>query len=157
MNAARIASSALAAVGLVILALGFFLLQRRQAQIRRWKPVDAQVIRAWMEEQSGDESTTYSANYELTYTVDGKPMRSAARSEDIFLVSADRVQARLARHAPGTHGVVFVNPDNPSQVRLNFQSNAQTLALPLWVMLPGFSLLLFAFSIWLIGTPGIDW
>ena len=131
--------------------------QKRLGYIEKWKRVDAQVGRAWMEEESGDESTSYTANYELSYTVDGKALRVFLRSEDPLLVSAEVVQARLARHAPGTRGEIFVDPDNPSEARLNLGRNAVTLGWPLWLLLGGGSMLLIAISLWLMGTPGVVW
>ena len=110
-----------------------------------------------MEEKSDEESTSYSANYEVGYTVDGKTLRASVRSEDPFLNGAAVVQARLARHAPGTRGEIFVNPDNPSEARLNLGRNAVTLGWPLWLLLGGGSMLLIAASLWLMGTPGVEW
>jgi hypothetical protein len=157
MNAVRTASAIVSAVGLVTLAIAWFAFQSRLGQIRNWKPVNAQVSRAWMEENQGSESTSYSAHYELTYIVDGKTIRAAAKSEDPLLVGPDLVQARIARHAPGTQGVVYVHPDDPSKVRLNLGKNSATLGMPLWLLLAGASLLLFAVSLWLMGTPAVDW
>jgi hypothetical protein len=106
---------------------------------------------------AGEESTSYSAHYELTYTVDGKSMRSTARSEDVLLGGPEPVQTRLNRHSPGTHGVAYVNPNDPSQVRLDLGKNINVIALPLWLSLVGGSLLLIGISLWFMGTPTVFW
>lgn len=161
MNAARTAAAITAGAGLILLAIGFYLFRNRVVSIRTWQPVEAQVVRSWMEEhETGDSterSTSYSAHYELAYTVNGESMRSTARSQTVFSASSGEVQARLDRHSAGTRGVVHVNPDNPSQISLNMGMNAATLALPLWMMLPGASLLLFAIALWFLGTPAPFW
>ena len=54
------------------------------------------------------EGVSYTANYELTYTFNGKPLSYTARSNDPLLTSNDVVQARLALHSPGTRGLVYV-------------------------------------------------
>lgn len=159
MNAARTASVIVAATGLATLASGFFLLQKRLELIRKWKPVDAQVVGASLEQRTqGDttnHSTSYWARYELAYTVDGKILHATARSDSDLVPSM--VQAKLARHAPGTRGVVYVNPDNLTQVQLNLGRNMATLAPALWVLLAATFLLLVGTSLWFIGTPAIFW
>jgi hypothetical protein len=162
MNALRLASAIVAAVGFLTLMVGALMLRNRLEAIRKWQPVEAEVTRAWMEEHrggsdTGEDSISYSANYELAYAFGGKPIRSAARSNDPLLTSSEVVQARIARHSPGTRGLVYMNPDDPSQVRLNLGPNAVTLGWPLWVLTAGASLLLFAGSFWLMGTPGVEW
>jgi hypothetical protein len=162
MNALRLASAIVAAVGFVTVIVAGLMLHNRLEAIRKWKPVEAEVTRAWMEEHrggsdTGEDSIRYSANYELAYTFGGKPIRSTARSNDPLLTSSDTVQGRIARHRAGTRGLVYVNPDDPSQVRLNLGRNAVTLGWPLWVLTAGVSLMLFAGSFWLMGTPGVEW
>lgn len=158
----RIASASVFVAALITLGIAFVMLQNRLATIRKWKPVNAQVTRAWMEEHksTGDDGSdvfSYSANYELTYDIEGKSIRSTARSNDPLLTDAAAVQPRLARHAPGTRGIVHVNPDDPAQMRLNLGKNVVTLGLPMWLLLAGVSLLLFAVSFWFMGTPAVKW
>jgi hypothetical protein len=157
MTALRTASAIVIATGIVTLGAAFFLIQNRLARVRRWKAVDAEVVRAWMEENPGEENAGYTAHYELAYRVDGKPLRTTARSGDFLVVDRERMQARLDRHAPGTHGSIYVNPDDPSQVSLNLGRNAATFGAPLWVALAGAALLLIGVSLWLMGTPGTAW
>jgi hypothetical protein len=157
MTALRTASAIVAAAGSVTLAGAFFLFQNRLAQVRKWKALDAEVIRAWLEETTAEESTSYTANYELAYSVDGKPVRARARSQDFVSVDREQVQARLARHAPGTRGTIYVNPGDPTKVRLNLGRNAATFGAPLWLLLAGSATLLIGVSLWLMGTPGAVW
>jgi hypothetical protein len=162
MTGLRIASLIVAGVGLVTVAVALVMLQQRLGAIRNFKPVEARVIRAWIEQKKqtaddGSDSISYSANYELAYDFGGQPRRFTARSNDPLLTSADIVQARIARHAPGTRGLVFVNPDNPSDARLNLGRNAVTLGWPLVVLVAGAALMLFAISFWMMGTPGGEW
>jgi hypothetical protein len=161
VNALRTASSIVIATGLISLAVAALLSRRRLETFRTWKPVEVQVIRNWMETHvsgvAGEESTSYSAHYELAYTVDGKSMRSTARSEDVFLGGPELVQTRLNRHSPGRHGLAYVNPNNPSEVRLDLGRNINVIALPLWLFLAGGSLLLIGLSLWFMGTPTVFW
>ena len=161
MNAVRTASIIVTAAGLIALSVGFFLLQKREELIRTWKPFDAQVLKASIEERTdGDatnQATSYWARYELTYTVDGKIVHAIARSDDELLSDPVTVRSKLARHAPGTRGTVYVNPDHPSEVRLNLGRNAATFAPALWVLLAAVFLLLIGTSLWFIGTPAIFW
>jgi hypothetical protein len=161
MTALRIASAIVGASGAVTLCVGFLLARSRMEMIRTWRPVQVEVIRNWMETHEagagGEESTSYSAHYELAYTVDGKSIRSTARSEDAFLAGPERVQMRLNRHSAGTAGVAYVNPDNPTQVRLDNRKNVGVVALPLWLLVAGGSLSLIGLSLWLMGTPTVIW
>ena len=152
----RIAAVSVGVAALVLLVLGVFFLQKRLTMIRTWRPVMAQVTKATLAEQSGPESTSYSADYELSYIVDGKTLHTSARSND-SLGTPEAKQQRIARHAPGSQGLIHVNPDDASQIRLNLGNNAVTLALPLWMLLCAGSLLLFAISFWLMGTPKAGW
>jgi len=93
----------------------------------------------------------------LTYTVDGKIMHATARSDDELFGDNVMVQAKLVRHAAGTRGTVYINPDNPTQVRLNLGRNVVTFAPALWVLLAAVLLLLIGTSLWFIGTPAIFW
>jgi hypothetical protein len=161
MNALKIASTIVAASGAVTLCVALLLLRSRLEMIRTWKPIEVQVIRGWMgtkQAGSGDEeSTSYSANYELAYIVDGKSIRSTVRSEDAFLAGPDQVQMRLNRHSTGTSGVAYVNPADPGQLRLDLPKNVNAIALPLWLLLSASSLLLIGLSLWLMGTPSVSW
>lgn len=161
MNAARTASAIVGVSGAVILCVAFLLARSRLEIIRTWKPVDVQVIRSWMETHQagagGEESTSYSANYELAYAVEGKSIRSTARSEDVFLTGPEEVQRRLKLHGPGTPGVAYVNPSDPSQVRLDLGKTVRIIAAPLWLLLAGVSLWLIGLSLWFIGTPMMYW
>ncbi len=129
--------------------------------IRTWKPVEVEVIRNWMETHEagagGEESTSYSAHYELAYTVDGKTIRSTARSEDAFLGGPQPVQTRLSRLRAGTRGVAYVNPNDPSKVRPDLDKNINIIALPLWLLVVGVSQLLIGLSLWFMGTPTVFW
>lgn len=129
--------------------------------IRTWKPVEVRVVRNWMETHVagavGEESTSYSAHYELAYTIDGKSIRSTARSEDVFLGGPQPVQIRLSRHSPGTRGVAYVNPNDPSKVRLDLDKNINIIALPLWLLVAGASQFLIGLSLWFMGTPAVFW
>jgi hypothetical protein len=161
MNALRIVSAVLAILGFVTVAISFLKLQNRMGTVRRSRPVEAQVLRAWMQEKtvSSDDGSTvvYSANYELAYNIDGTLRTATARSNDPFLTSRKAVESRLARHAAGSRGMVHVDPENPSQVHLNLGTNAVTLGLPLWSLVAGVATLLLAISFWFMGTPGQEW
>jgi hypothetical protein len=161
VSAARIAAVIVGTAGVVALVMAYTLLQSRVEMIRKWKPVEARVLRAWMEQRksgnSGEEFTAYSARYQLAYAVDGKSITSEAKSDDQFIVQPDQVQKRLDRHGVGTRGTVYVNPDDPNQVRLNLAMDVHTLAASLWVGLAGISLLLIGASLWLMGTPKVLW
>jgi hypothetical protein len=161
MNPLRAAAAIVASTGLVTLGIGYFLLQDRLATVRKWRPVDAQVIRTWLNaRQSGDtgnQSISYIAHYELAYTVDGQSIRSNALSEDEFFGEAGLAQRRLDRHGPGTRGLVHVNPNDPKQVRLNLGRNVHTLGLSLWLVLAAVFLFMIGASLWLMGAPTISW
>lgn len=157
MNVARTAATIVATGGLITLAIASLLFWSRIEQMRQWTPVEAKVIRCWVDQRQSDDSTEYSANYEVSYVAGGKTVRSTVRSESSLQASRELVQDRLDRHRPGTSGLIYVNPADPSQARLNLGMNAGTLALPLWLLLPGASLLLFAISLWFIGTPAVSW
>jgi len=105
----------------------------------------------------GEESMSYSAWYELAYTVDGKSIHSRARSEDVFLAGPEAVQVRIQRHSAGTRGAAYLNPNDPSQVRLDLGKNVRVMALPLWLLLAGASLSLIGLSLWFMGTPTVFW
>ena len=161
MRALRIAASIVAAFAIVTLCAAFVLWRSRLEISRTWKPVEVQVIRNWMEtRQAGaadEESTSYSAHYELAYTINGRSIRAPALSEDVFVGGPEPVQMRLSRHAAGTHGVAYVNLNNPNQVRLNLGNNANVFALPLWLLLAGAFQLLIGLSLWFMGTPTVFW
>lgn len=158
MGALRAAAAIVAATGLVVLVIAFLVLQSRLAMIRTWRPVTAQVVRSSMEQRSSadDSGTHYFALYELNYVVDGRALHKTARS-DISFTTPAAIQERIARHAPGTQGVIYVNPADPSQTRLNLGKNAITLGLPLWLMLGGVAGVLIGFSLWWMGSPGHLW
>src|SRR5208283_4595812 len=107
MNALRTASTIVVAAGVVTLCVAFLLSRSRLEMVRTWKPVEVQVVRNWMETHeagaSGEESTSYIAHYELSYTVDGKLIHATAHSQDAFLEGPEQVQIRLNRHAAGSH------------------------------------------------------
>jgi Protein of unknown function (DUF3592) len=155
------AAAIVVAFGLVILCAALILARSRLEMIRTWKPVEVQVIRNWMETHEagvgGEESTSYSAHYELAYTIEGRSIRAAARSEDVFLDGPQPVQTRLSRHTAGTRGVAYVNPSDPDTVRFDLGNNVNIIALPLWLVVAGFTLLLIGLSLWLMATPTVFW
>jgi hypothetical protein len=156
MSALRTASAIVGGVGVILLFIGVYLLQNRLAIIHTWRPVNARVTGGSVETQESVESTSYRARWELAYVLDGNPIRTIVPAPGSEL-ELETAQHRLARHPPGSQALIHVNPNDPAQVRLNVGVNVVTLAAPLWFLLGSMSLLMFALSLWLMGTPGVTW
>jgi len=156
MNALRTASAIVGGVGLILLFIGIYLLQNRLVIIRTWQPVTAQITGGSVEAQQGNDSTSYIARWDLAYVPDGKPFRTTVQAPDSEL-KLENAQPMLARHPPGSQGLIHVDPNDPTQVRLDLGKNVVTLGACLWFFLCSMSLLLFALSFWLMGTPGVTW
>lgn len=48
-----------------------------------------------------------------------------------------------------------MNPNDPSQARLDLGKKIGIIALPLWLLLAGVSLSLTGLSLWFMGTPTV--
>jgi hypothetical protein len=150
------ASAIIGAAGIIALIVGVYLLQNRLAMVRAWQPVDAEVMGGSVQTEETVDSTSYIARWDLAYEYHGNAFRTTVRARSYELRS-ENAQRTLARHPPGSHALIHVDPSDPAQVRLDLGMNVATLAMPLWFILGAASLMMFALSFWLMGTPGLVW
>jgi hypothetical protein len=120
-------------------SLSFFsemLCERKQTEAE----ILAVEVEAFQNQDEGQTFTTYRANYRVRWQAGGRAFQIPLLGD---LVSA----------SAGTAGVAYINPNDPSQVRLDLRKNVNAVALPLWLLVAGASLLLLGLSLWLMGTP----
>ena len=145
-----------AAVGLLVLVVAVYFLQRRLAIIHTWLPVQAQVLRSAMEVTESTEGSSAVPAYELAYVVNGEAIRRKATS-NASIDTAEAARQRLANHPAGSSGIVYVNPTNPSELRLNVGRNAVTFFIPVLLLATAGFLFLMAIAFWMMGASGDVW
>ena len=85
---------------------------------RQWMTVPCRVLSSEVKSHSDSDGTTYSAEIAYAYQVGGKEYRSN-RYRFLRMSSSRREANVVARYAPGSKSVCFVNPKNPSEAVLD--------------------------------------
>lgn len=114
--------------GLPFFAVGVFMLWSIASNIaewqdmKAWEPVQAHILNGGYESRSGDDSTTYKAFAEYTYTYGGQQYhgdRAAISKMADNIGDFNRELGRRLENAQGREMQVFVNPADPAQSIVN--------------------------------------
>jgi len=117
-DAFRPVGSIFTAVGLILLAVGGWLANRQYTIMHSWPSAEAAVTRSRVTHSRGRHGSTYQAEMEFRYTVDGKAFETPSGpgySTSDYLAMKHMADA----YAPGTRHIIRCNPSDPNDIRMN--------------------------------------
>jgi Protein of unknown function (DUF3592) len=126
----------LRSIGLVLLAVGFFLLVnglyagvQKYKRIGQWAPVDAKVLDFnVVNEATGRVNNGYRAHFTFEYEVQGRKLVGWAQSDHSGSYSSEL--SDWIQYLPGSHQLIRYNPGQPQEITID-DLNARSFREPL--------------------------
>ena len=145
-------------VGGAALLIGFRLYFNARKMVASWLERDARVVRSWISESKYTASTGakltqigYEVNVEVDYELAARRYRNPLRIA-FYKTGRDIAERALTRVAGGTALKIFVNPQQPDQIRTGVGWNFKTFLGA--IVFGGIGLLFLINGIGLLATKG---